>query len=100
MDRDQERRLLIQKLSWARAEIVRVAAVWQAEGHNTTPLTQPVVQIQEALATLEASAKSSQSAGGGGDRFPVDAQCVGSSGPLPHNDSSPFRMMLTLAARH
>jgi hypothetical protein len=65
MDREQERRLLIQKLSWARAEIVRVAAVWQAEGHDTTPLTQPVVQIQEALAILEASAQASQSAGGG-----------------------------------
>jgi hypothetical protein len=66
MDRDQERRLLIQKLSWARAEIVRVAAVWQASGHDTMPLTQPLVQIQEALAILEASDQAGQSAGGCG----------------------------------
>ena len=64
MDSDQERRVLIQKLTWARSEIVRVGAVWQAAGIDTSPLTQPLVQIQEALAMLEAQGRPQQSAGG------------------------------------
>ena len=66
IEADSQRRVLVQKLSWARAEIVRVAATWQAAGHDTSPLTEPIVQIQEALAMLEAPARPERSAGGGG----------------------------------
>ena len=44
----------VQKLGHARAAIVRIAAAWQADGVETSPLTEPLVQIQEALAHLEA----------------------------------------------
>ena len=54
MNADQRRSIAIQKLSWARAEIVRLAAAWQAAGVDTAALTEPLVQIQEALAQLEA----------------------------------------------
>ena len=50
----------MQKLSWSRAEIVRVAAAWQAAGLDTAALVQPMVQLQEALTILEASANPEQ----------------------------------------
>jgi hypothetical protein len=65
IEADSQRRVLIQKLSWARAEIVRVAAAWQAAGHDTAALSEPLVQIQEALSLLEAQARPERSAGGG-----------------------------------
>ena len=43
----------LQKIVHARASIVRTAAAWQAEGVETTPLAEPLVDIQEALAQLE-----------------------------------------------
>lgn len=65
-EQDQQRRVLIQKLSWARAEIVRVAAAWQADGRDTAALTEPLVQIQEALAVLEEQGRHGKALGGGG----------------------------------
>jgi hypothetical protein len=43
----------LQKIVHARASIVRAAAAWQAEGIETVPLSEPLVEIQEALAQLE-----------------------------------------------
>ena len=42
-----------EKLRSARDEIARIAAQWQAGGHDTTPLAEPLVRIQEAIAELE-----------------------------------------------
>ena len=44
----------IKKLRRARRAIIEVAATWQAEGVETEPLNLPLIQIQEALAELEA----------------------------------------------
>jgi hypothetical protein len=41
------------KIVQARGAIVRVAAAWQAEGIETSPLAEPLLEIQEALAQLE-----------------------------------------------
>jgi hypothetical protein len=43
----------VQKIVQARGTIVRVAAGWQAGGIETSPLTEPLLEIQEALAQLE-----------------------------------------------
>jgi hypothetical protein len=48
----------LQKLVHARASIVRTAAEWQAQGVETSPLTEPMVEIQEAVAQLETLAAS------------------------------------------
>jgi hypothetical protein len=53
LDPEQKRRLLIQKLSNIRAEIVRVSATWQAAGQDSSAMAEPVVQLQEVLAILE-----------------------------------------------
>ena len=44
----------IRKIRSARDTIVRVAAAMQAKGINTSGLTPPLIEIQEALAELEA----------------------------------------------
>jgi hypothetical protein len=44
----------VQKIRAARDAIVRIAAEWQRSGTETTALSQPLVDIQEALAELEA----------------------------------------------
>ena len=44
----------IQKLRAARRRIVEIAADWQAKGFDTEPLNLPLIEIQEALAELEA----------------------------------------------
>lgn len=48
----------LQKIVHARDSIVRTAAAWQAEGVETMPLAEPLVDIQEALAQLETLAAS------------------------------------------
>src|SRR3954465_6425195 len=60
MDTEHERRVLMQKLSWSRAEIVRLASAWQASGLDTAALVQPLVQLQEALTILESPASPEQ----------------------------------------
>jgi hypothetical protein len=44
----------VQKVRAARRKIVQVTAAWQAEGRDTGPLNLPLIEIQEALAELEA----------------------------------------------
>jgi hypothetical protein len=46
----------VNKIIQARGAVVRVAAEWQAQGVETSPLTGPLLEIQEALAQLEALA--------------------------------------------
>lgn len=48
----------LQKIGHARASIIRTAADWQATGVETSPLTTPLVEIQEAVAQLETLAAS------------------------------------------
>ena len=48
----------LQKIVHARASIIRTAAEWQASGIETSPLTSPLIEIQEALAQLETLAAS------------------------------------------
>jgi hypothetical protein len=43
----------VQKIVQARGAIVRTAAEWQAQGIETSPLAEPLLEIQEALAQLE-----------------------------------------------
>ena len=43
----------IRKIRSARDTIIRVAAAMQAKGVDTSALTPPLVEIQEALAELE-----------------------------------------------
>jgi len=43
----------LQKISHARGTIIRVAAEWQSAGHETSPLTEPLCDIQDALSQLE-----------------------------------------------
>ena len=43
----------LQKIGQARSTIIRVAAEWQSAGHETSPLTEPLCEIQEALNQLE-----------------------------------------------
>ena len=43
----------LQKIGHARSTIIRVAADWQAAGTETSPLTEPLCDIQEALSQLE-----------------------------------------------
>ena len=52
---DSRHRRALQKILAARDTIIRVAAAWQAAGRDTTSLSQPLVEIQEALAELEAT---------------------------------------------
>ena len=55
MDRlDTRHRHALQKIVAARDTVIRLAAVWQASGRDTTALSQPLIDIQEALAELEA----------------------------------------------
>jgi hypothetical protein len=42
------------KLRAARQQIAQVAATWQAGGVDTSPLTEPLLVLQEAIAILEA----------------------------------------------
>ena len=44
----------VMRLRTARRAIITVAANWQAEGLDTEPLNLPLIEIQEALAELEA----------------------------------------------
>ena len=44
----------VEKLRHARRRIVETAADWQARGIDTEPLNAPLIEIQEALAELEA----------------------------------------------
>jgi hypothetical protein len=44
----------VQKLRAARRRIVQIAAAWQAAGVDTEPLNLPLIEIQEAIAGLEA----------------------------------------------
>ena len=48
----------LQKIGSARAAIIRTAAEWQAAGTETSPLTAPLIEIQEALSQLETLAAS------------------------------------------
>ena len=48
----------VQKIVQARGAIVRVAAGWQAGGIETSPLADPLLEIQEALAQLESLANT------------------------------------------
>jgi hypothetical protein len=43
----------VAKLRSARETVVRIAADWQARGWDTSPLTEPLVHIQEAISDLE-----------------------------------------------
>jgi hypothetical protein len=46
-------RSAVKKLQAARDQIARIAARWQADGRDTSPLANPLVTIQEAIAELE-----------------------------------------------
>jgi hypothetical protein len=46
----------VTKLRTARQQITQVAAKWQAEGVDTSPLTGPLLVLQEAIAILEVRA--------------------------------------------
>jgi hypothetical protein len=48
------------KLRAVRQQIAQVAAKWQAEGVDTSPLAGPLMGIQEAIADLEARAQAEQ----------------------------------------
>ena len=52
MDFDTRQRRAVRKITAARDTIIRVAARMQAAGTDTSELTSPLVQIQEALAEL------------------------------------------------
>ena len=43
----------VERLRKAQQKIVRVAAKWQAAGHDTSPLVQPLIDIQDSIADLE-----------------------------------------------
>ena len=43
----------LQKIMQARRTIVRTAAAWQAQGIETSPLSDPLINLQEAIALLE-----------------------------------------------
>ena len=58
MDPEDRLSRALQKIIRARASIVKTAAEWQAGGIETAPLTEPLVEIQEALAQLETLAAS------------------------------------------
>src|SRR4051795_728851 len=78
MDTEHERRVLMQKLSWSRAEIVRLASAWQASGLDTAALGQPLGAPPEALTNLESPASPEQrvktaSVGGAGSHHPGGA---------------------------
>ena len=45
----------LKKMRSARDHIVRVAALWQAEGLDTSPLAQSLLEIQDAIAEVEAA---------------------------------------------
>jgi len=53
MDAWSRHRRAVRRIQAARDTIIRVAAAWQAAGRDTSPLSQPLVEIQEALAELE-----------------------------------------------
>jgi hypothetical protein len=48
------------KLREVRQQIAQVAARWQAEGLDTSPLAGPLLGMQEAIADLEARAQAEQ----------------------------------------
>ena len=48
----------LEKICNARGAIIRTAAEWQASGVETSPLTTPLIEIQEAVAQLETLAAS------------------------------------------
>ena len=48
----------LQKIGDARGSIIRTAADWQASGVETSPLTAPLIEIQEALTLLQTLAAS------------------------------------------
>jgi hypothetical protein len=52
-------RRVTDRLRSARGRIVMVAADWQARGIDTSPLTPALVDLQEALADVEALAQES-----------------------------------------
>ena len=60
MDPGDRLQRALQKIVQARASIVKTAAQWQAQGIETSPLTDPTVEIQEALTQLEILAASLQ----------------------------------------
>ena len=53
MDPQDRLQKALQKIGHARGSIIRVAAEWQSGGHETSPLTDPLCEIQEALSQLE-----------------------------------------------
>ena len=61
MDLHTRRQRAIDKIRIARDTIVRVAAAWQRDGRDTTPLSQPLIDVQEALAELESAVEGSRS---------------------------------------
>ena len=48
------------RLRAVRQQIVQVAARWQSEGVDTSPLAEPLTGMQEAIADLEARAQAEQ----------------------------------------
>ena len=51
---------LVAKLRAARHQIVHIAARWQAAGVDTSPLSEPLVVLQEAIADLDRRAQAEQ----------------------------------------
>jgi hypothetical protein len=49
----------VAKLQSAREAIVRIAADWQRRGWDTSPLAQPLIDLQNAIAELEVHTKRS-----------------------------------------
>jgi hypothetical protein len=47
-----------EKLRAARQQITHIAAQWQAEGLDTSPLAAPLLMLQEAIAAVEARAEA------------------------------------------
>ena len=50
----------VAKLLAARRQIAAVAAQWQAQGIDTSPLTGPLLAMQEAIAELETQSEAEQ----------------------------------------
>ena len=64
----------IAKITRARGSIIRTAAAWQAEGIETSPLTEPLFEMQEALAQLELLAASLPASATAPLAHPMDAR--------------------------
>jgi hypothetical protein len=69
----------VQKIVQARGAIVRVAADWQSQGIETSPLAEPLLEIQEALAQLETLAAALPPPAAA----PFVAAAPGAAGPSP-----------------